>query len=345
MTRTFTDSLAVREQVPLLIGLVGPSGGGKTFSALRLATGIQSVTGGNIFFIDTESNRAKHYADKFKFQHVPFGAPFSPLDYLAAIEYCKSKGAKTIIIDSMSHEHEGPGGVLEMHESELQRIGKGDAGNFLAWAKPKAERRRLINSILQMNVNIICCFRAKEKIKLKSGEKPTAQGWQPIAGEEFVFEMTLNCLLMPNANGVPSWNPEEKAERQMIKLPNQFRDIFKGDKTVLDESVGKQLAEWAKGGAKTPTPASAPAPAAPPPAPGPGKPAEITHASDSDGKTKNELASELVNADTMDKLGVVWKKVYGIRGLLTAKEFDELLKLKDEAKAELLKTKAATEAL
>src|SRR6266849_4599710 len=78
MARKFEDRPAVREATPLLIGLVGPSNSGKTFSALRLATGIQRVSGGDIWGIDTESRRMLHYADKFKFRHVPFGAPFGP---------------------------------------------------------------------------------------------------------------------------------------------------------------------------------------------------------------------------------------------------------------------------
>jgi len=119
MTRTFETKPAVRSQVPLLIGLVSPSGAGKTYSALRLATGIQRVVGGEIFVVDTESRRALHYAEQFKFKHVQFNAPFGPLDYLAAIEHCVREGAKTIVVDSLSHEHEGPGGVLEMHEQEI----------------------------------------------------------------------------------------------------------------------------------------------------------------------------------------------------------------------------------
>ena len=46
--RTFEDRPATRDKVPLLVGLMGPSGSGKTFSALRLATGIQTVSGGDI---------------------------------------------------------------------------------------------------------------------------------------------------------------------------------------------------------------------------------------------------------------------------------------------------------
>ena len=78
--RTFEDKPAVRTATPLLVGLIGPSGSGKTFSALRMATGIQRVSGGEVFVVDTESRRSLHYADKFKFRHVEFHAPFGPLD-------------------------------------------------------------------------------------------------------------------------------------------------------------------------------------------------------------------------------------------------------------------------
>ena len=111
--RTFEAHQAVRDFVPLLIGLMGPSGSGKTYSALRLATGIQEVTGGDIYALDTEARRMLHYADRFRFQHVPFAAPFGSLDYLAALRFCVGQGGKTIIVDSMSHEHEGPGGLLD----------------------------------------------------------------------------------------------------------------------------------------------------------------------------------------------------------------------------------------
>lgn len=245
--RKFEDIAATREQVPLLVGLVGPSGSGKTFSALRLAAGIQQVTGGDVYGIDTESRRMLHYADTFKFRHLQFQAPFSPLDYLAAIEHCVAKGARTIIIDSMSHEHEGPGGVLEMHE---ELMGGDFKKQFIAWAKPKAMRRRLINSMLQFNCNFIMAYRAKEKLKVIRGKEPEPRGWQPIAGEEYVYEATLNCLLLPGSNGVPCWNPEHDNEG-MIKLPSQFRGIFeKGPQ--LSEEIGVKLAEWGKGGAAAP---------------------------------------------------------------------------------------------
>jgi hypothetical protein len=257
--RQFAASDAKRSHVPLLIGLTGPSGGGKTFSALRLATGIQTVTGGDIYFIDTESRRALHYADQFKFKHVPFDAPFGSLDYLAALQFCVAQGAKVVIVDSMSHEHEGPGGMVDLHDQIALRMSGGDSAKLervkmLAWSEPKQKRRALINGILQLNANFIFCFRAKnttKPVKGKNGRTEVeAMGFMPIAGEEFVFEQTLNALLLPGAGGVPTWSSEQMGERTMIKLPEQF--LFLRDRHApLDEKVGAGLARWAAGKERT----------------------------------------------------------------------------------------------
>ncbi len=253
--RTFEAKPAVREAVGLLIGLVGPSSSGKTYSALRIASGIQRVVGGEIDVIDTENGRALYYADRFKFNHVRFGAPFSPLDYLEAVRFCARRGAKTVVIDSGSHEHEGSGGVLEWHAEETQRLAKAwgvreEKAQLAAWGPPKQARRKFINELLQLNINLVLTFRAKEKLKMVKGKDPVELGWQPICGDEFMYEMVLQCLLKPGSNGVPSWNPNHEGERAIIKCPAQFASIFAGEARQIDEDLGKALAEWAMGGAK-----------------------------------------------------------------------------------------------
>jgi hypothetical protein len=81
----------------------------------------------------------------------------------------------------------------------------------------------------------------------------------PVAGEEFVFEMTVNMLLLPNSGGVPTWQSDYPGERVMIKLPEQFKDSFaKGE--PLSEDTGVRLAEWANGGVAPPAPAPHQAP-------------------------------------------------------------------------------------
>jgi hypothetical protein len=256
VTRTFVDNPAIREQTAILLGIVGPSSSGKTYSALEVATGGVRVTGGEIFVIDTENRRALHYADKFKYRHVPFGAPFSPDDYLEAITYCAKKGGpgSWIIVDSMSHEHEGKGGVLEMHSAELDRRAGNDWDkreklNMLCWSKPKAARRRMINGILQLDANFIFCFRAKPKVDMKPGQAPVALGYQAIAGDDFIFEMTLKFLLLAGANGVPTWESKLPGEQRLIKLTEDFKPIF-ASRPQLSKDIGEAIAKWGKGSPK-----------------------------------------------------------------------------------------------
>ena len=268
MTRQFTHSPARRSRVPLLIGIIGASGSGKTYSALRLGTGIVRVSGGKLFGIDTETRRMAHYADTFPFEHVEFSAPFNPMAYIECIRYCAEEGAGCIVIDSASHEHEGEGGVLDMHEAELDRISKRDDGSIdwkkrkaasgTAWIKPKAERRALVNGIMQLppEIALIFCFRAQEKLDWKTKDadgKLVDLGWQPIAGGALVYEMTARCLLQPGADGVPDWNPKIPGENKLIKRPEQFRALFEKHKSKpLSEEMGEEMARWACGAVEAP---------------------------------------------------------------------------------------------
>lgn len=258
MTRNFTHRLATRDKTPLLVGLVGSSSSGKTYSALRLAAGFQRVNPGPIFVIDTEAGRALQYADDFKFVHVPFGAPFGPLDYLDVIKYCIDNGATNIVVDSMSHEHEGPGGLLQMHAEEWKRMGGKQSTQGFAWTKPKQEHRLLINTILQFSCDFVFCFRARQKLgwnrKDASGKRmePEPLGFMPIGDETWMYEFTMQALLLPGANGVPTWKSDMPGEKEhVIKLPKQFRDAFAGN-PQLTEDIGEAMAKWAAGSSAIP---------------------------------------------------------------------------------------------
>lgn len=258
MARMFEATDAKRERVPLLIGLMGPSGGGKTYSALRIARGIQKVVGGEIYGVDTEARRMLSYADEFRFKHVDFKPPFGSLDYLEAVRWCVAQGAKTIIVDSMTHEHIGQGGYLETAEATVKRIARTDTPSFeqikklgmLGWADAGPKRQRMVEGIKQLGANMIFCFRAKEKVKPApqgaANRDPIHQGFMPLAGDDLLFEMTVNMLLLPRADGVPTWRSDAVGERLMMKLPKQFRSIFTDGRT-LDEPAGELMARWAAG--------------------------------------------------------------------------------------------------
>lgn len=246
MTRTFIAAPAERAQSQLSIGIMGSSGSGKTYSALRLATGMQRVTGGDVYVLDADAKRSLHYAERFKFMHVPFTAPYSPADFHEAITYCIKRGAKTIVIDGASMMHEGAGGLLEMQEAELKRMGGNMKLSLPAWKMPKRELLKLRMAITEMPANFIFCFRAKDKIK-PNGNTMEELGFMPIMDKEFMYELTLNALLMPGADGVPTWKSQEAGEKLMIKLPEQFRTMLMDGQTSLSEDVGEMLARWAAG--------------------------------------------------------------------------------------------------
>lgn len=256
--RKFTGAPAVRAEVPLWIGLYGATFSGKTYSALRLATGLLSVCGGKIGVADTENKRATHYAGEFTFNHYHFTPPFDPLSYLAVLEQMAADGITVAIIDSASHEHEGQGGVLEMHESECLRLMKAwktdsrDKVQISAWNKPKTEHRRMVQTAQRLNMHIIWCFRAKEKLDVNhvnpktKRKEPKNKGFMPIGADDLVYEMLMTALLMPGAKGHPTWNPGETGEKQMVKLPH-FAQAMLREGHPLNEHLGASLGKWAKG--------------------------------------------------------------------------------------------------
>jgi hypothetical protein len=213
--------------------------------------------------IDTEARRMLQYADEFKFEYLEFGEPFSSTRYAEAMKAAAEEAqGGCVIVDSMSHEHEGMGGYLDFHEKEVQRLIKDGgfrnefAAAIPAWNKPSQERRKLINVMLQLNCSFVFCFRAKEKIKPVKGGTPLELGWQAIAGEEFGFEMTVRCLLTPGSKGVPNWS--DAAQR--LGVPKRIKDheaILK-DGEQLDERAGELLSAWAAGSTKPRPTESAP---------------------------------------------------------------------------------------
>lgn len=246
MSRTFESGPARRTRMPLMIAIVGASGSGKTLSALLLAEGIKRVQSGPIVVIDTESLRALKHADgnPDRFIHVPFAPPFGPLDYIDALKHALAHTPSTIIIDSMSHEWEGPGGVLEQHAVVV--AAKGENHNMTAWIRPKADHTAMKHFILQQRCNWIFCFRAKEKTKPKANGKPEDLGWQPLGAEDLIYEMDLCALLYPGVDGRPKWKSPHLHEQEKMKLPGWWRSLFASE-PQLNSDIGEQLARWASG--------------------------------------------------------------------------------------------------
>ncbi|HEY4289462.1 MAG TPA: AAA family ATPase [Puia sp.] len=178
--------IATRSQVKIKLGIQGPSGGGKTMGALLLAYGL-SGNWGKIAVIDTENYSASLYAHLGGFSVLNISAPFSPEKYIEAIRFCESAGMEVIIIDSISHEWEGAGGILDVHGNM--------AGNsFTNWAKITPRHNAFIQTILQSSCHIIGTIRSKQDYVLveRNGKQvPEKVGLKGVTREGMDYELTI----------------------------------------------------------------------------------------------------------------------------------------------------------
>ena len=247
---TFNFRPALRENVPLLIGLAGGTGSGKTLSGMMLAKG---MAGGKPFaVIDTEAGRAKHYADQFKFDHGDLKPPFRPKAYLEAIIAADKANYPVVMVDSTSHEWAGDGGILDWQEEEFAAKNYAEAYRMSSWIKPKMAHKEMVTNLLQVRAHVILCFRAEEKIDMVKDPQtgkfiivPKAtrtglDGWVPICEKTLPFELTASFLLTADAPGFP----------KPIKLEQQMRGFFPLDQPITSKA-GEQLAAWALGGKAT----------------------------------------------------------------------------------------------
>src|SRR6476661_4504968 len=143
--------LASRTNTKIKMGLQGPSSSGKTFSALLVAYGLCG-SWERIAVIDTENGSSHLYAHLGAFKVLPLNSPYTPEAYINAMTFCQQKGILVIVIDSISHEWDGNGGLLQIHSLM-------PGNSFTNWAKVTPRHNAMIQFMLQCDAHIICTIR------------------------------------------------------------------------------------------------------------------------------------------------------------------------------------------
>lgn len=179
---------ATRKQVKLRMGLSAVSGAGKTYSALLLAYGITNDWS-KIAVIDTENGSASLYSHLGDFNTIELKAPYSPERYIECIKACEIGGIEVCIIDSITHEWDGKGGIIDISNSMT-------GNSFTNWAKLTPRHDAFIQSMLQSDMHIITCVRRKQDYEMTKGSdgklKVEKAGLKEITREGFEYELTLN---------------------------------------------------------------------------------------------------------------------------------------------------------
>jgi hypothetical protein len=182
---------ATRQRVKLKLGLVGPAGSGKTYSALQLASGMTDWD--KIALIDTENGSGDLYSHLGPYNVVSISAPFHPNKYIEAIKRCEEEGMELIIIDSVTQEWSGKGGCLDIHEQETAKMKM--PNSFTAWAKVTPLHQSFVDTILQSPCHIITTIRSKSDYVLteRNGRQvPQKVGLAAIQRDGFDFDLSVS---------------------------------------------------------------------------------------------------------------------------------------------------------
>jgi AAA domain len=74
-----------------------------------------------------------------------------------------------LVIDSISHEWNGAGGMLEIVDSIVKRNKSGNS--FTAWGEATPRHNRLIEAIVSSRLHVIVTMRAKTEYSIDKDER------------------------------------------------------------------------------------------------------------------------------------------------------------------------------
>lgn len=178
---------ATKEQLRARLALAGPTGSGKTWTALEWAT----VLGERIAVIDTEHNSAALYADHFTFDTMDMTPPYDPRRAADALKAAEAHGYEVVILDSLTHFWQGEGGTLDIVDSAAQRMG---GNKYAGWSIGTPALRHLVDTMLAVDLHLIVTMRSKMDYAevIKDGRKTYERvGMQPIMRDGIEYEFTI----------------------------------------------------------------------------------------------------------------------------------------------------------
>ena len=224
---------AQRRKAKLRLALLGPTGSGKTYSALQLGFGI----GGKIGVIDTENGSADLYADLGDYDVITLEKPYTVHKYREAISAFEQASYDVIIIDSLSHAWAGSGGLLDKQGQTEKKVGN----SFAAWREITPEHNSLVEALLTSPAHIIATMRVKTEYVLEQNERgkmvPVKKGMQPVQRDSIEYEFTV----------VMDVDADHKASSSKDRTK-----LFDGWYDRITPDTGRRLRDWLEAGDDAP---------------------------------------------------------------------------------------------
>ena len=222
---------AERKKAKLRLGITGPAGSGKTYSALLVAFGL----GGKIAMIDTENGSGDLYSSLGDYDICSISAPYEVKKYLAAIHEAEQAGYDIIIIDSLSHAWSGEGGLLDMQGKIAASSRSGNS--YAAWREVTPWHNKLIDAMLSSPAHIIATMRSKTEYVQAENERGYKEirkvGLAPVQRDGMDYEFGVVFDLSAN---------------HFATVSKDRTSIFDGQIFALSQDTGRTLREWLDSG-------------------------------------------------------------------------------------------------
>lgn len=172
----FTED-AVKERLKARLAIDGPTGSGKTWTGLQMATILATRPDGTIApigCIDTENRSAAYYAPTpgkeitrlqpwdppYEFKHFRARAPYDPRLlgkwFDAAEEDLGEDGV--MLVDSLTHFWFGEGGTMDIVDDAASRAG---GNGFAGWKEGTPAQRYMLDKIVHAPFHVIVTMRSK----------------------------------------------------------------------------------------------------------------------------------------------------------------------------------------
>lgn len=221
------------------IAMIGPSGAGKTFSALRCARGL--TNNGRVGVLDSENNSASLYSDKFEgweYFVLPVAPPYTARKYLDAIELAVREKLDCLIIDSLTHVWAGEGGLLQQKEALDSRAG---SNSYTNWQQITKVHEVMKSKILYSPLHIITTMRSKQEYVMEQNDRgkmaPRKVGLKPIQRDDLEYEFTVVFDI--------------GMDHQFI-VSKDRTDLFDGMVAKVTEQTGSDIRAWLADEIQTP---------------------------------------------------------------------------------------------
>jgi hypothetical protein len=220
---------ASRKRAKIKMALQGPSGSGKTMSALLIAFGLCN-SWNKVVVVDTENHSAELYSHLGEYNVVHLSAPFTPEKYIEAISLCEKSKMEVIILDSVSHEWEGTGGILDVHSNMT-------GNSYTNWSKLTPRHNAFVQAILQSPAHVVGTIRSKQDYVLseRNGKMvPEKVGLKGVTreGMDYEFTIVIDIDIKHNANA-------SKDRTNLFMGKPEFR---------ISTETGKAILQWCESG-------------------------------------------------------------------------------------------------